>query len=96
MVEAIRSLCLKFPTKYRALMAFLSSVLREEGGFEFKKSIVASIVALIQARGGGAKQAARGPSLRLHFWWLRACGKGRQDRSLRPLSSLAFARFSAL
>ncbi|GAX76799.1 hypothetical protein CEUSTIGMA_g4245.t1 [Chlamydomonas eustigma] len=47
-VEAIRSLCLKFPSKHRALMNFLSNVLREEGGFEYKKSIVASILALIQ------------------------------------------------
>jgi coatomer subunit gamma len=28
-VEAIRSLCLKFPAKHRALMNFLSNVLRE-------------------------------------------------------------------
>ncbi|KAK6159458.1 hypothetical protein DH2020_006772 [Rehmannia glutinosa] len=47
-VEAIRSLCLKFPLKYRSLMNFLSSILREEGGFEFKKAIVDSIVILIR------------------------------------------------
>ena len=51
-VEAIRSLCLKFPAKHRALMNFLSNVLREEGGFEYKKAIVASILALIQVGGG--------------------------------------------
>ncbi|KAG2542295.1 hypothetical protein PVAP13_9NG843500 [Panicum virgatum] len=39
-VEAIRSLCLKFPLKYR-------SILREEGGFEYKKAIVDSIITLI-------------------------------------------------
>lgn len=49
-VEAIRSLCLKFPLKYRALMNFLSNVLREEGGFEYKKAIVHTILQLIQAR----------------------------------------------
>ncbi|KAL6002893.1 hypothetical protein ACLOJK_023115 [Asimina triloba] len=38
-VEAIRSLCLKFPLKYRSL---------EEGGFEYKKAIVDSIVILIR------------------------------------------------
>lgn len=43
-----RSLCLKFPAKHRALMNFLSNVLREEGGFEYKKSIVHAILALIQ------------------------------------------------
>ncbi|XP_078436668.1 coatomer gamma-2 subunit, putative / gamma-2 coat protein, putative / gamma-2 COP [Wolffia australiana] len=47
-VEAIRSLCLKFPLKYRSLMSFLSNILREEGGFEFKKAIVDSIVLLIR------------------------------------------------
>ena len=31
-VEAIRSLCLKFPAKHRALMNFLSNVLREVPG----------------------------------------------------------------
>uniref|UniRef100_A0A061RA30 Coatomer subunit gamma n=1 Tax=Tetraselmis sp. GSL018 TaxID=582737 RepID=A0A061RA30_9CHLO len=47
-VEAIRSLCLKFPQKYRALMNFLSGILREEGGFEYKKAIVDAILALIR------------------------------------------------
>jgi coatomer protein complex subunit gamma len=46
-VEAIRSLCLKFPLKYRSMMHFLSRSLREEGGFEYKKAIVDSIVTLI-------------------------------------------------
>jgi len=47
-VEAIRSLCLKFPSKHRSLMNFLSNVLREEGGFEYKKSIINSILMLIR------------------------------------------------
>ncbi|XP_039007113.1 coatomer subunit gamma-like [Hibiscus syriacus] len=47
-VEAIRLLCLKFPLKHRALMNFLSNILREEGGFEYKKAIVDSIVILIR------------------------------------------------
>ncbi|BBM97369.1 coatomer subunit gamma [Marchantia polymorpha subsp. ruderalis] len=47
-VEAIRSLCLKFPQKYRILMNFLSNILREEGGFEYKKAIVESILILIR------------------------------------------------
>ena len=50
-VEAIRSLCLKFPSKHRSLMNFLSNVLREEGGFEYKKSIINSILMLIRVRG---------------------------------------------
>jgi hypothetical protein len=56
-VEAIRSLCLKFPAKYRALMNFLSSVLREEGGFEYKKAIVSSI---LQVGGGRLWGVAEG------------------------------------
>lgn len=48
-IEAIRSLCLKFPLKYRSMMIFLSNSLREEGGFEYKKAIVDSIVTLIGA-----------------------------------------------
>ncbi|CAK9858868.1 unnamed protein product [Sphagnum jensenii] len=56
-VEAIRSLCLKFPQKYRTLMTFLSNILREEGGFEYKKAIVDSILILIneipEAKEGG-------------------------------------------
>ncbi|KAM0888442.1 hypothetical protein ACQ4PT_028380 [Festuca glaucescens] len=47
-VEAIRSLCLKFPLKYRSLMNFLSNILREEGGFDYKKAIVDSIIILIR------------------------------------------------
>jgi len=47
-VEAIQSLCLKFPAKHRSLMQFLASVLREEGGFDFKKSIVESVLILIR------------------------------------------------
>ncbi|KAI4375708.1 hypothetical protein MLD38_013545 [Melastoma candidum] len=47
-VEAIRSLCLKFPLKYRSLMNFLSNILREEGGFNYKKAIVYSIAILIR------------------------------------------------
>ncbi|XP_073150241.1 coatomer subunit gamma-like isoform X2 [Henckelia pumila] len=47
-VEAIRSLCLKFPLNYGSLMNFLSIILREEGGFEYKKAIVDSIVILIR------------------------------------------------
>lgn len=47
-VEAIKALCLKFPQKYRGLMNFLSNVLREDGGFEYKRSIVEAILVLIR------------------------------------------------
>lgn len=47
-VEAIKTLCLKFPQKHRILINFLSNILREEGGFEYKKAIVDSVLCLIK------------------------------------------------
>ena len=47
-VEAIRSVCVKFPRKHHILMTFLSSMLREEGGFEYKKAIVDTIIIIIE------------------------------------------------
>jgi coatomer protein complex subunit gamma len=47
-VEAIRGLCLKYPAKHRVLLGFLANFLREEGGFEFKRSITDSILELIE------------------------------------------------
>lgn len=46
-VDAIRVLTIKFPQKHRALMSFLANILREEGGFEYKKAIVDSILAIV-------------------------------------------------
>lgn len=47
-VEAIRTLCLKFPSKQAGMLAFLSGVLRDEGGYEFKRSVVESMFDLIK------------------------------------------------
>lgn len=47
-VSAIHALCIKYPSKYYALMNFLGSALREEGGFEFKKAIVDAYLGLMQ------------------------------------------------
>lgn len=47
-VEAIRTLCLKFPSKQAGMLQFLSGVLRDEGGYEFKRSVVESIFDLIK------------------------------------------------
>ena len=47
-VEAIRSVCIKFPRKHHILMTFLSAMLREEGGFEYKKAIVNTIITIIE------------------------------------------------
>ena len=46
--EAIRTLCLKFPNKQAGMLQFLSSILRDEGGYEFKKAVVESIFDLIK------------------------------------------------
>lgn len=47
-VDAIRSLCLKFPRKHMVMMTFLSSMLRDEGGFDYKKGIVTAIISIIE------------------------------------------------
>ncbi|CAI5712794.1 unnamed protein product [Hyaloperonospora brassicae] len=46
-VEAIKNLCLKYPQKHRILLNFLANFLREEGGYEFKKTITDAILFLI-------------------------------------------------
>ena len=47
-VEAIESVCVKFPRKHNILMTFLSSMLREEGGFDYKKAIISTIILIIE------------------------------------------------
>lgn len=47
-VEAIRTLCLKFPNKQAGMLAFLSGILRDEGGYEFKRAVVESMFDLIK------------------------------------------------
>ncbi len=47
-VEAIRTLCLKFPSKQAGMLTFLSGILRDEGGYEFKRAVVESIFDLIK------------------------------------------------
>ena len=42
------TLCLKFPRKHGVLLTFLSRMLRDEGGFEYKRAIVESIFAIIE------------------------------------------------
>ena len=46
-VRAVRALCVKYPSKSRVLLNFLSNILREEGGYEFKKVIVDTVLELI-------------------------------------------------
>lgn len=47
-IDAIRTLSLKFPAKYKSMLTFLNDVLREEGGFNFKNSIVEAIFDIIK------------------------------------------------
>ena len=45
-VQSIKSLCVKYPGKQRVLVGFLSNILREEGGYELKKTIGENITEL--------------------------------------------------
>jgi coatomer protein complex subunit gamma len=47
-VVSIQELCVKYPNKHRVLCSFLSNFLREEGGYQFKKSIVSAIIYLMR------------------------------------------------
>ncbi len=47
-VQAIRSLALKYPRKHGILMNFLSGMLRDEGGLEYKTSIADTIIGIIE------------------------------------------------
>ncbi|KAK5692027.1 coatomer subunit gamma [Elasticomyces elasticus] len=47
-VGAVRTLCLKFPAKQAGMLTFLSGILRDEGGFEFKKAVVEAMFDLIK------------------------------------------------
>ena len=47
-VEAIRSLSLKFPSKQSVMLGFLAGILRDEGGFDFKKAVVEAMFDMIK------------------------------------------------
>ncbi|KAL0280673.1 UNVERIFIED_CONTAM: hypothetical protein PYX00_001898 [Menopon gallinae] len=47
-VQAIRALCLKFPRKHTVLMNFLSAMLRDEGGLDYKAAIADTIITVIE------------------------------------------------
>merc|ERR1719265_3089338 len=46
-VRAVKGLCLQYPSKYKTLMAFLSSNLREDGTSDFKKDLVDALILII-------------------------------------------------
>ncbi len=47
-VDAIRSLALKFPSKHSSMIRFFSDSLRDEGGYNFKNAVVESLFDLIK------------------------------------------------
>ena len=61
-VEAIRTLCLKFPSKQAAMLTFLSSILRDEGGYDFKRAVVESMFDLIKFV-PGSKEDGKSPNM---------------------------------
>ncbi|KAG5340755.1 hypothetical protein C0989_000419 [Termitomyces sp. Mn162] len=56
-VEAIRSLCLKFPTKHASMLTFLSGVLRDEGGYDFKRAVVEAMFDMVKFIADAKEQA---------------------------------------
>ncbi|EGF78626.1 hypothetical protein BATDEDRAFT_35627 [Batrachochytrium dendrobatidis JAM81] len=48
-VDAVRSLCLKFPSKQTLMLNFLSGVLRDDGGYFFKSAIVDAMFDIIHS-----------------------------------------------
>ncbi|TIB11450.1 hypothetical protein E3P89_02575 [Wallemia ichthyophaga] len=56
-VDAVRTLCLKFPNKYPAMLAFLSQALRDEGGYDFKRAVVEAIIDMIKSIGESKEMA---------------------------------------
>lgn len=47
-VQAISALCQKYPRKHSVMMTFLSNMLRDDGGFEYKRAIVDCIITIVE------------------------------------------------
>ncbi|MXQ92808.1 hypothetical protein E5288_WYG002852 [Bos mutus] len=47
-VQAISALCQKYPRKHSVMMTFLSNMLRDDGGFEYKRAIVDCIIHIVE------------------------------------------------
>ncbi|QPG74778.1 hypothetical protein FOA43_002112 [Brettanomyces nanus] len=47
-VEAVRTLTLKFPEKHSSLLVFLGDALRDEGGYNFKNSVIEAIFDIVK------------------------------------------------
>lgn len=48
-VDAIKLLCLKYPSKFHTMLVFLTNMLRDDGGFDYKAAVVASVLEIMQA-----------------------------------------------
>eukprot|EP01080_Neovahlkampfia_damariscottae_P002274 gene2274-2448_t len=46
-IQEMRVLCLKYSSKHNSVLTFLNSALRDDGGYEFKKSVVDAIIDII-------------------------------------------------
>lgn len=79
-VEAIRTLCLKFPNKQAGMLTFLSGILRDEGGYEFKKSVVESMFDLIKFVPGSKEEGA---FCMVRFQW--PCSTDNRHSTCTPL-----------
>ena len=47
-VSAVKALCLKFPKKHSLMMTYLATMLREEGGYEFKRALIDTIIIIVE------------------------------------------------
>lgn len=70
-VDAIRALCLKFPAKQSVMLNFLAGVLRDEGGYEYKRAIVEAIFDIIyhvpESKEYGTHASAHSPAALGHL-----------------------------
>lgn len=59
-VEAVKLMCMKYPRKHLIMMNYLSTMLRDEGGYEYKKAIVDTLITITEenadARESGLEQ----------------------------------------
>ena len=67
-VEAIRTLCLKFPGKQAGMLTFLSGILRDEGGYDFKRAVVESMFDLIKFVPGSKEEGMLNIAMYLSFF----------------------------
>mmetsp|Transcript_29994 Transcript_29994/g.87622 ORF Transcript_29994/g.87622 Transcript_29994/m.87622 type:complete len:946 (-) Transcript_29994:90-2927(-) len=47
-IKSMQRLCVTYPSLHNRVVGFLSNTLREEGGYDFKKSLVGTIVSLMK------------------------------------------------